>query len=88
MRNLALAMLAIGMLSAIESAQAQTYDSNFPVCLRSYGRLGNYTDCSYTSLPQCNATASGRSAQCLTNPFFAHGMADRPGSRGRRAPVY
>jgi hypothetical protein len=26
---------------------------------------------SYTSLPQCNASASGRYAQCEVNPYFA-----------------
>jgi hypothetical protein len=31
----------------------------------------NYYDCSCTSLPQCNASASGRSAQCVINPYFA-----------------
>ena len=88
MRNLALAMLAIVAAAAVETAQAQTYDPNYPVCLRVYGgRLGvNYTDCSFTSLPQCNATASGRPASCLINPYFANGRTNRSGRR--RAPVY
>ncbi|MFN5689198.1 DUF3551 domain-containing protein, partial [Bradyrhizobium sp.] len=32
---------------------------------------GEWIDCSYTSLPQCRATASGRAAMCDLNPFFA-----------------
>jgi hypothetical protein len=71
MRVLALAILAIWTVS-IGRAAAQTYDPAYPVCLQVYGRAGfNYYDCSYTSLPQCNASASGRSAQCVINPYFA-----------------
>ncbi len=53
-------------------AAAQMYDPNYPVCLEVYGgRLTpEYIDCSFTSLPQCQATASGRSATCSVNPFY------------------
>lgn len=53
-------------------AAAQAYDPNYPVCLEVYGgRLTpEYIDCSFTSLPQCQATASGRSATCSVNPFY------------------
>jgi Protein of unknown function (DUF3551) len=70
MRILVLAMLAIATVAASGSAQAQTYDPNYPVCLHVYGRV-SYYDCRYTSLPQCAASASGRSAQCVVNPYFA-----------------
>ena len=70
MRILALAILAIGTVS-IGPAAAQTYDPAYPVCLHVYGRAGNYYECRYTSLPQCNASASGRAAQCVINPYFA-----------------
>src|SRR5215471_17436099 len=70
MRILALAILLIG--AVFLAAHAQTYDPHFPVCLQSYSLGGGKIDCSYTSLAQCNASASGRAAQCLTNPFFAH----------------
>ena len=71
MRIPALAILAIAAASAAAPAQAQTYDPDYPVCLHVYGRV-SYYECTYTSLPQCNATASGRSAQCVINPYFAH----------------
>ena len=67
---LALAILAIGTVS-IELAAAQTYDPAYPVCLHVFSRGANYYQCSYTSLPQCNASASGRGAQCVINPYFA-----------------
>jgi hypothetical protein len=52
-------------------AAAQTYDPAYPVCLHVYTRGANYYECRYTSLPQCNASASGRAAQCVINPYFA-----------------
>ena len=72
MRILALAILAIGMVS-IGTAAAQTYDPAYPVCLHVYGRGANYYECRYTSLAQCNASASGRAAQFDINPYFAKG---------------
>ena len=70
MRILALAILAIGTIS-IGPAGAQTYDPAYPVCLHVYSRAVNYYDCSYPTLPQCNASASGRAAQCVINPYYA-----------------
>ena len=66
-------ILAGGAFLAVAPSHAQTYDPNFPVCLQTYApRGGGYIDCSFTSLPQCQATASGRAAQCYANPYFAH----------------
>jgi len=70
MRATAWIILATGIMLVPAPVQAQTYDPNFPVCLQAYGGQGDYIDCSYTSLAQCNATASGRGAQCVINPFF------------------
>ena len=69
MRILALAILAIGTVS-IAPAVAQTYDPASPVCLQSCALGGCKIECGYTSLPQCNASASGRAAQCVINPYF------------------
>jgi Protein of unknown function (DUF3551) len=66
MRILALAIMAIETLS-IRPAASQTYDPAYPICLRAHGF---YYECRYTSLPQCNASASGRAAQCFINPYF------------------
>ncbi|MFQ3455241.1 MULTISPECIES: DUF3551 domain-containing protein [Bradyrhizobium] len=55
-------------------AAGQAYDPNYPVCMHVYGGRvggGNYIDCSFTSIPQCQASASGRGAMCSVNPFFA-----------------
>jgi hypothetical protein len=71
MRILALAVVAIGTIAAAAPARAQTYSPDYPVCLHVYGR-SSYIECGYTSIPQCQATASGRSAQCEVNPYFAY----------------
>jgi Protein of unknown function (DUF3551) len=55
MRILALAILAIGTVSI---GRAQMCDPAYPVCLYVY-KGANYYECRYTSLPQCNASASG-----------------------------
>ena len=74
MRILALAILVVGMIP-IGSGRAQTYDPGYPVCLHVYTRGANFYECLYTSLPQCNASASGRAAQCVINPYFAGAQA-------------
>jgi hypothetical protein len=84
MRILAFAILAIGTISAAATANAQTYGGGYPVCLHVYGPI-TYYECNYTSIPQCNASASGRSAQCVVNPYFASAYQDRS---VRRRGVY
>ncbi len=67
MRKSALFLLA--MIAAPLPVSAQPYD-NYPVCIKVYGPV-TYLECTYASIAQCNAAASGRSAQCLMNPFFS-----------------
>ena len=68
MRIPGLMILAAGAVLA-SPVCAQTYDPAYPVCLHVYGPI-TYYECAYTSLAQCNASASGRSAQCVINPLF------------------
>jgi hypothetical protein len=83
MRILILAMLAVGAASAAAPARAQTYDPSYPVCLHVYGKA-SYYECRYTSLAQCAGTASGRSAQCVINPYFASAYQEPSGRPYRR----
>jgi Protein of unknown function (DUF3551) len=83
MRIPALAVLATVAISAAAPARAQTYDPDYPVCLQVYANYGGYIRCSYTSLEQCALSASGRSARCIVNPYFAGGQAP-VGPRHRR----
>jgi hypothetical protein len=68
MRILALAILTTVLMAT--PTLAQTYDPAYPVCLHVY-KFGGYYECSYTSLPQCNMSASGRGAMCIVNPYYA-----------------
>jgi hypothetical protein len=83
MRILTMAILAISTVLAAAPALAQTYDPNYPVCLHQFGPV-SYFECGYTSLPQCAATASGRPAQCVLNPYFANAHETPPAPRHSR----
>jgi hypothetical protein len=83
MRIPALAMLTIAAALTATPALAQTYDPKYPVCLQVYqGFTDYYFECGYTSLAQCNMSASGRAAQCIVNPYYAGAKA--PGRRKQR----
>ena len=72
MRTLALTFLTMGIVLAAENARAQTYDPAFPVCMQVvYPRGSTYQDCTYDTMAQCAASASGRGLQCSPNPFYA-----------------
>ena len=85
MRIPALAILAIATVSIAGPAAAQTYAPGYPVCLHVWGPA-NYYECRYTSLAQCNASASGRAAQCVINPYFS--SAEEPAGYRRHRRVY
>jgi hypothetical protein len=87
MHRLILALLAICVISVATPAWAQTYGPNYPVCLQVFGPL-NYFECRYTSLPQCAASASGRSAQCVLNPYMANALEVPSGRRHGQRRVY
>ena len=87
MRVPVLAIVAIAAISATQPARAQTYDPNYPVCLRVYGPI-SYNDCRYMSLAQCAVSASGRGAECVTNPFFAQAEVPMPRPYRRHRQVY
>jgi len=85
MRKLMLTMMVIGAVATIEPAQAQTFDPHYPVCMHVYGDP-TYYECQYLTMAACMATASGRSAQCIVNPYMASAAAPAgPGRRYRRA---
>jgi hypothetical protein len=85
MRNLMLAMLAVGGVSAMASSPV-TAAPDYPYCIQSQA-FG--TDCSYPSYEACRATASGRGVDCIANPSLA--FSPQPYGeprRGRRSAVY
>jgi hypothetical protein len=85
MRIPPLAILTIATGLAATPALAQTYDPGYPVCLQAFGEKTGYIECGYISMAQCAASASGRAAQCIINPYFA---AERPARYRRHRRVY
>lgn len=78
MRIAAYAILTIVSVWTAAPARAQTYDPAYPVCMHVFGKEVEYYDCTFTSLPQCAQTASGRQAMCVINPYYAaRGPAER-----------
>ncbi len=84
MRSLVLAILAVAAVLVAAPSRAQTYDPNYPVCLQIYDDMVHYYfECAYTSMAQCHASASGRAASCVVNPYFGRRPA-APAVRHRR----
>ena len=84
MPRLSLALLLLATILAAAPARAQSYDPAYPVCLHVFGELeGERMDCVFTSFAQCAASAFGRPATCLINPYFARASVP-PAKMGRR----
>jgi hypothetical protein len=86
MRRSLWALMAIGVMAAVNAAPAQAGSSpagNAPFCIKgcNYGGGGGLGDCSFSSYQQCEATASGQTATCYANPYY-NANAEMPG-RGR-----
>jgi len=74
-----MASLVLGAITTAGPAWAQTYDPRYPVCLQVYqGFVDYYFECGYTSMAQCQMSASGRSASCVVNPYYG-------GPKGKRS---
>jgi uncharacterized protein DUF3551 len=85
MRILALAILAIVTVGTAGPSRAQIYNPRYPVCMHVFEIGGDRMECSFTSIEQCQMTASGRSASCDVNPYFA-GPTEREDSRRAMYP--
>ena len=66
---IAASALALSALATIGTAPAEARASGYPVCLHGQTTLGVF-DCSYTSIAQCKATASGTGDFCDVNPEY------------------
>jgi hypothetical protein len=85
MRVWVFAILAVAAVQIAAPVKAQTYDPNYPFCLQIYDDMVHYTfECAYTSMPQCQASASGRNAQCVVNPYFPKTPANPPAPAPRK----
>lgn len=66
-------LLVAGLLGAAllgaRLAEAQTYDPRYPVCIEVHTLDGSSIDCSFMSMAQSAAAASGQSARCCASPY-------------------
>jgi hypothetical protein len=73
-------LLTFAAVSAFGTAVATTPPASaqeFPYCI--VGKDAGYPgDCEYRSLPECNATVSGRFGYCAINPSYAYHQQAQP----------
>ena len=80
-------VLLAATLALAAPARAQTYDPAYPVCLQIHHGFGDsYFECAYMNMAQCQASASGRSAYCVVNPYYKGRAA--PGPRHKKPRHY
>ena len=80
MQRALLALMAAFAVSAAMPAAAR----EFPYCIKGCDFGAGAGDCSFSSLAQCQATASGRDASCAANPYF-NAKADLQTDRRRQS---
>jgi hypothetical protein len=77
------ALLAMAMVMAGAATMPATA-REYPYCIKGCDFGGGAGDCSFSSLQQCQATASGRDATCAANPYF-NARAEMQPDRGRHS---
>ena len=82
MRTAWQSLVAAGAMSAAAIAMPAAA-REFPYCIKGCDFGAGAGDCSFSSLAQCQATASGRDAYCAANPYF-NAKADMPTDRSRQ----
>ena len=76
---------ALVAASAVSAALAMPAAAReFPYCIKGCDFGAGAGDCSFSSLAQCQATASGRDASCAANPYF-NAKADLQTDRRRQS---
>ena len=84
MRRVWLGLMAAGAASIATPAAA----GGLAYCIKGCDFGAGAGDCSFSSLAQCQATASGRDASCAANPYFnarANVPLDMQADRGRQS---
>ena len=84
MRALTSGILATAVAFAVVPADAQTYAPGYPFCLQAYTIDGEHIECAFTTMAQCRASAAGRGASCMANPYHG-GATARPAGASRRS---
>lgn len=76
------AIAAVMAASALLAPPAMAREMAY--CIKGCDFGGGAGDCSFSSLAQCQATASGRDATCAANPYF-NAKAEMPIDRSRQS---
>jgi hypothetical protein len=83
MQRALLALMLFSTASTTGALPAAARD--YPFCIRGCDFGAGRGDCSFSSLQQCQATASGRDASCAENPYF-NVKAELQPDRSRQSP--
>jgi hypothetical protein len=77
------AVMSISTAILGTAVPAPALAESYPFCLLGNEALG--TECDFTSLEQCRATASGTGSSCAANPAYAADAYDRHAHRRTKA---
>jgi uncharacterized protein DUF3551 len=83
MRNILLTLLAIGGFGLSGPALAQIA-TQYPFCIQGVDNPG-WSGCSFSTFQECQATASGTEAECLSNPWYKGPNAGASASSGMQS---
>lgn len=62
-------LLTIVGLTSLGAPPAEAQSRRYPYCIQGRTSPG-LSNCTFTSMAQCRATASGRRLTCIRNPFY------------------
>jgi hypothetical protein len=62
-------------------ASAQSGISQYPFCMQGVDNPG-WSGCSFSTLGECQASASGTESECLSNPWYRPGAIVSPSPQG------
>lgn len=85
LRHIALIALAACTFAMLRAAPAEAVGSSHAFCLQGDDYPG-LSACTYDTYAQCQATASGRKAYCIANPYFVGETDDPYAYRNRNRP--
>jgi len=64
------ALKVMALVAAVAAVATPATAGGLAYCIKGCDFGGGAGDCSFSSLAQCQATASGRDATCISNPYF------------------
>src|ERR1035438_242691 len=82
MRFIFLALVAFGGFGMAGPASAQTA-TQYPFCIQGPDNPG-WSGCSFNTFQECQASASGTEAECLSNPWYKAGDSGTPNPYGNQ----